>query len=44
MKQGNFVMVDAGCGITQKFIYAQEQNTDVIFRITPKKLCLHDAQ
>ena len=44
MKKGDLVMVDAGYGTAQNFIYAQEQGADVILRITPKNFCLYDAQ
>ena len=44
MKKGDLVMVDAGDGTAQNFIYAQEQGADVILRITPKNFCLYDAQ
>lgn len=36
-------MADAGYGTANNYIYAQEQQADVIFRITPKNFCLYDA-
>ena len=36
-------MADAGYATAQNYIYAQEQQADVILRITPKTFCLYDA-
>ena len=36
-------MADAGYGTAHNYIYAQEQKTDVVLRITPKYFCLYDA-
>lgn len=43
MKKGDLVMADAGYGTAQNYIFAQEQQADVILRITPKCFCLYDA-
>ena len=43
MEKGDLVMADAGYGTAQNYIYAQEQDADVILRITPKNFCLYDA-
>ena len=42
-KKGNLVMADAGYGTAKNYIYAQEQQADVILRITPKTFCLYDT-
>lgn len=42
-KKGDIVMADAGYGTAHNYIYAQEQKTDVVLRITPKYFCLYDA-
>ena len=39
----DLVMADAGYGTARNYIYAQEQQADVILRITPKCFCLYDA-
>ena len=36
-------MADAGYGTAHNYIYIQEQQADVILRITPKNFCLYDA-
>lgn len=43
LRKGDLVMADAGYGTAQNYIYAQQQGTDVILRITPKNFCLYDA-
>lgn len=43
MGKGDLVMADAGYGTSQNYIYAQQQGTDVILRITPKNFCLYEA-
>lgn len=43
MGKGDLVMADAGYGTAQNYIYSQEQQTDVILRITPKCFRLYDA-
>ncbi len=43
IKRNGLVMADAGYGTAHNYIYAQEQQTDVILRITPKNFCLYDA-
>lgn len=43
MTKGDLVMADAGYGTARNYIYAQEQQADVILRITPKSFCLYDA-
>ena len=40
---GSIIMADAGYGTAHNYIYAQEQKTDVVLRITPKYFCLYDA-
>jgi len=42
-EKGDLVMADAGYGTAQNYIYAQEQQADVILRVTPKTFCLYDA-
>ncbi len=42
-EKGDLVMADAGYAAAQNYIYAQEQQADVILRITPKTFCLYDA-
>ena len=39
----DLIMADAGYGTANNYIYAQEQQADVILRITPKNFCLYDA-
>ena len=41
--KNDLVMADAGYGTANNYIYAQEQQADVILRITPKIFCLYDA-
>ena len=36
-------MADVGYGTAHNYIYAQEQQADVILHITPKNFCLYDA-
>ena len=43
IKKNDLVMADAGYGTAHNYIYAQEQQADVILRITPKNFCLYDA-
>lgn len=43
MGKNDLVMADAGYGTAHNYIYAQEQQADVILRITPKCFCLYDA-
>ena len=43
IKKDDLVMADAGYGTAHNYIYAQEQQADVILRITPKNFCLYDA-
>lgn len=43
LKKGDLVMADAGYGTAQNYIYAQEQQADVIIRITPGRFCFYDA-
>lgn len=43
MGKDSLVMADAGYGTANNYIYAQEQQADVILRITPKTFCLYDA-
>ena len=43
LKKDDLVMADAGYGTAHNYIYAQEQKTDVVLRITPKYFCLYDA-
>lgn len=43
MGKGDIVMADAGYGTAKNYIYAQEQQADVILRITPKTFCLYEA-
>lgn len=40
MTKGDLVMADAGYGTARNYMYAQEQQADVILRITPKSFCL----
>lgn len=40
-KKGELVLADAGYGTAQNYIYAQEQQADVILRVTPKNFCLY---
>lgn len=40
-KKGELVLADAGYGTAQNDIYAQEQQADVILRVTPKNFCLY---
>lgn len=42
-EKGDLVMADAGYTTAQNYIYAQEQQADVILRITPKTFCLYDT-
>ena len=42
-EKGGLVMADAGYGTAQNYIYAQEQQADVILRVTPNTFCLYDA-
>ena len=41
--KNGLVMADAGYGTAHNYIYAQEQQADVILRITPKNFCFYDA-
>ncbi len=43
LKKDDLIMADAGYGTANNYIYAQEQQADVILRITPKTFCLYDA-
>lgn len=43
MKKGDLFLADAGYGTARNYIYAQEQQADVVLRITPKTFCLYDA-
>ena len=43
LKKDDLVIADAGYGTAHNYIYAQEQQADVILRITPKNFCLYDA-
>lgn len=43
IKKDDLVMADAGYGTAHNYIYAQEQQADVILRITPKNFCLYDV-
>lgn len=43
IKKEDLVIADAGYGTAHNYIYAQEQQADVILRITPKYFCLYDA-
>ncbi len=43
IKKGGLVMADAGYGTAHNYIYAQEQQSDVILRITPKNFSFYDA-
>lgn len=43
IKKDDLVIADAGYGTAHNYIYAQEQQADVILRITPKCFCLYDA-
>lgn len=43
MGKGDLIMADAGYGTARNYIYAQEQQADVILRITPRNFCLYDA-
>lgn len=43
IKKDDLVIADAGYGTAHNYIYAQEQQEDVILRITPKYFCLYDA-
>lgn len=40
MTKGDLVMADAGYGTARNYIYAQEQQADVILRLMPKSFCL----
>ena len=42
-KKDDLVLADAGYGTAHNYIYAQEQEADVILRITPKNFCLYDV-
>ena len=42
-KKDDLVIADAGYGTAHNYIYAQEQQADVILRITPKNFCLYDV-
>lgn len=41
--KNDLVMADAGYGTAHNYIYAQEQQADVILRITPKNFCFYDV-
>ena len=43
LKKGELVLADAGYGTAQNYIYAQEQQADVILRITPGNFRFYDA-
>ena len=43
LKKDDLVIADTGYGTAHNYIYAQEQQADVILRITPKNFCLYDA-
>lgn len=43
LKKDDLVIADAGYGTAHNYIYAQENQADVILRITPKNFCLYDA-
>lgn len=43
LEAGDLVIADAGYDSVQNYIYAREQQADVIIRITPAKFCLYDA-
>lgn len=42
-KKDDLIMADAEYGTANNYIYAQEQQADVILRITPKNFCIYDA-
>ena len=43
IKKDDLVMANAGYGTAHNYIYTQEQQADVILRITPKNFCLYDV-
>lgn len=43
LKKDDLVIADAGYGTSQNYIYAREQQADVILRITPRNFCLYDV-
>lgn len=43
LRKDDLILADAGYGSAHNYIYAREQQADVILRITPKNFCLYDS-